>query len=568
MQTKQRSWKRTALNTGAFTILIGTWACGSSDEGSGPAATGGASGGGGAVGGFAGSSGGMGAAGSSGGIGATSSSGGTGVSGGTGASGGTGVGGATSGTAGGGGLGAAGGAGGGTGGAASGGQGTAGGGAGGAGGGSGGSTGCSPSNGGGLCTVPGQQGICAVGTEECVDGSLTCVQNLSPTAEACDGLDNDCNGVVDDVAVGLGEACDSGVPGMCANGVTACTGGSIVCEQTVTAVAETCNGQDDNCDGTVDEGIAEEACDTGNSGICAAGTTACTSGSIECVQTNTATAESCNGLDDDCDGTVDNPSALDGNFCTTGGLGICNAGTTSCSNGTETCVAAVQPNAVTESCNGLDDDCDGTVDEGDGLTLCAETCGVSSIPNVDGMACTSGACIIGSNCPSGKFDTDGDPCNGCEDTQCTTSHTGTCASPTAINGAGGSTVQTTGQILTLLSSAWFEVSFSAPSKRSSLTPTIELVGGDYQVDIYSDCSTFAECPAGSGQAGDAGGLTTATDGSNITKWSMDYSYQTTQCTTDSSKCSNPDSVTKVLVKITRTSLSGGDCNQFTLTAVE
>lgn len=72
------------------------------------------------------------------------------------------------------------------------------------------------------------------------------------------------------------------------------------------SVTEVCNGRDDNCNGAIDESdpAAGMGCNTGGMGICALGARTCVDGSLACVAPPSR-AESCNGLDDDCDGTSD-----------------------------------------------------------------------------------------------------------------------------------------------------------------------------------------------------------------------------------------------------------------------
>jgi len=61
----------------------------------------------------------------------------------------------------------------------------------------------------------GQQGECAQGTKRCVAGNLQCQPDKEPSAEVCDSLDNDCNGVVDDNDVcGAGAASTPGGVGV------------------------------------------------------------------------------------------------------------------------------------------------------------------------------------------------------------------------------------------------------------------------------------------------------------------------------------------------------------------
>jgi hypothetical protein len=78
-----------------------------------------------------------------------------------------------------------------------------------------------------------------------------------PTAEMCNGADDDCDGVVDDLPAA---SCYGGPPatrgvGMCRDGTQACSGGTLVCLGDVrpSTNPDTCNGHDDDCDGSTDE---------------------------------------------------------------------------------------------------------------------------------------------------------------------------------------------------------------------------------------------------------------------------------------------------------------------------
>ena len=102
---------------------------------------------------------------------------------------------------------------------------------------------------------------------DCDDGNA----NLNPgEIEICDDLDNNCNTLIDE---GLQED------------------------------PESCNSLDDNCNGLVDEGNpgGGVSCDTGLAGVCAEGVMQCDAGGLDCLEIVGPGPELCNGVDDDCD---------------------------------------------------------------------------------------------------------------------------------------------------------------------------------------------------------------------------------------------------------------------------
>ncbi len=214
----------------------------------------------------------------------------------------------------------------------------------------------------GACLVKGKRRCSPDGTSVICDA----VAGV-PKPEVCDGLDNDCDGTADN---GMGEL-TCGI-GACRTTVAACVSGKANRCQPLKAAAETCGDKIDNdCDGRVDEDFENlgRSCRKGVGGCERTGRFECSEdkSSLKCdAVPGPPKQELCgNKLDDDCNGIIDDAAGM-GVACDNGQAGLCRReGTTVCDakKGAVVCSAPpVEPRP--EKCDGLDNDCDGDIDEG------------------------------------------------------------------------------------------------------------------------------------------------------------------------------------------------------------
>ncbi|MCA9557405.1 MAG: hypothetical protein KC583_02465, partial [Myxococcales bacterium] len=130
--------------------------------------------------------------------------------------------------------------------------------------------------------------------------------------ELCNDVDDDDDGQVDEAFPDKGLPCRLGEGACAADGTVVCSpdGKELLCDATPGVAAdETCNGVDDDCDGAVDEDFPTlgEACSAGDGPCRVDGVLACDdAGAVACdAVARPGEGETCNDVDDDCDGTVD-----------------------------------------------------------------------------------------------------------------------------------------------------------------------------------------------------------------------------------------------------------------------
>ena len=233
--------------------------------------------------------------------------------------------------------------------------------------------------------------LCGVG--ECSSaGTLVCVEGIlindcvpgDPIEEICDGLDNDCNELIDDALpesfteCGIGECSSTGtVACVDSNWLDDCVPGE--------PTEELCDNLDNDCDNQVDEEIPTEIIFCGVGECFRTGVHSCNEGNWvdNCIPGNPS-EEICDALDNDCDELIDEDLGFDETIC---GIGECTStGILSCVEGDwlDDCT----PNSPSqEVCDELDNDCDGSIDNGLYVD-CAGICEGLAVQTVCG--CTGG----------------------------------------------------------------------------------------------------------------------------------------------------------------------------------
>jgi MYXO-CTERM domain-containing protein len=223
-------------------------------------------------------------------------------------------------------------------------------------------------SGAGVSCTTGMQGVCALGVTDCTQGQLGCQELVQPSPEQCNGVDDDCNGQVDDGAT-CPDPSDICHGGRC---VPACGSAEFPC-----SAGTACDPASRLC---VDPSCIGVTCAAGQ--ICTGGQCGTPCSGIVCPHGQLCVGETCVDL---CSG-VTCPA---GKVCTDG---VCIPGCGTC--GGLTCAAPLACTTASGRCE--DPSCPGGCSGGQWCL--AGTC----VDPCDGAKCPAGQTCAGGQCQAGQ----------------------------------------------------------------------------------------------------------------------------------------------------------------------
>ncbi len=212
--------------------------------------------------------------------------------------------------------------------------------------------------------------LCPEGVRACNGQAIFCNDNTSDTLDVCDGQDNDCNPLTFDGQTDprRDEPCDGPDEDLCPEGTFDCVNGVPRCDDATGDNVEICDGQDDDCDPNTPDGVDEDtfgqACDGPDGDLCPEGEIVCVGGALFCDDPTGTTLDVCDGVDNDCDPDTPNGSGdpLFGTDCDSNDEDACADGAIVCNGFNLVCDD--DELSLLEVCNdGIDNDCDENADD-------------------------------------------------------------------------------------------------------------------------------------------------------------------------------------------------------------